>query len=164
MVLTLLMGCGQSTGAGAVPIASETHLPEHSECVPEGQEMSVEICLAVVEADGRQPSQSFYKVSTPPPDPDPRMEDPEYGWLTSEASRCTCICCHSTSTGGPGVFHWDLDFEPMWIDSASDWTLLVFSGMEYSAHQALPTDDVPRLQALIQAELDRRDAAKEASR
>ena len=134
-------------------------LPTHSECLPEGEQMSEETCLAVVKHDNRLPTVSYYMANVEAPDPDPRIDDVDYLWLAEQAQRCTCSCCHTSSLGGPGIFRWDLEFEPMWIDSATDWTLKVFAGFTYSEDQVLPIEDQDRLQRIVQAELDRRDLA-----
>lgn len=154
-VIGILGGCGPD------PVEAP-RLPEHSECLAVGDQMEPDVCLAVVEVDDRMPTESWYKAGpADPPDPDPRLTDGEYAWLRSELERCTCSCCHTAAYGGPGVFQWDLDFQPMWIDSASGWSLDVLTGAVDSEDQFLPTDDPERLEALIEREKDRRDAAND---
>jgi hypothetical protein len=143
------------------PAIDPVDLPGHSDCLPDGEEMSAEVCLAVVEADGRSPNVSSDQSDAPPPVPETRLDDPEYQWLTAEVKRCTCSCCHTMAYGGPGVHRWDLDFEPVWIDSMDDWAVNVFVGEAWSENQYLPTDDPERLQAVIGTELARREAARE---
>ncbi len=65
---------------------------------------------------------------------------------------------HFSGLGGPGVRKWDLAFEPVWVDSASDWTLGVMGGWTPNEARTLPTSDVERLRAWIEGEWDRRDA------
>ncbi len=160
VAMFVALGCNSAPEAPVVPIDSgphtETTLPGHNDCLPEGQEMSDETCLAVIEESGRLPSNSQYKSYGDPPDPDWRIDDPDLAWLTAQTRRCTCSCCHQSSLGGPAVYHWDLDFGPPWIDSSSDWALGVFAGFTESDDQFLPIEDQERLQAVVQAELDRR--------
>ncbi len=159
-VILLALACAAPDPAPATPVDTGPALPGHSECLPEGQAMDADTCVAVVEADGRMPGQSAYHAgSVAPPDPDPRLNDPDYAWLRSEIDRCTCACCHTGSYGGPGTYFWDLDFQPMWIDSANDWTLGVMAGFHSSDGQYLPSDDPDRVARVIQAEIDRRAAA-----
>ncbi len=132
-------------------------LPEHSECLPSaGDSYSDAICQAVVDEAGRQPTVSENKSGMPPDWTDPRLNDPEYRWLTSEVKRCACRCCHTGAFGGAGVYFWNLEHQPVWIDSASGWSLSVLGGWTDEDDQTLPTDDIDRLRALIEAEMDRR--------
>ncbi|MBA2322330.1 MAG: hypothetical protein H0V89_14390 [Deltaproteobacteria bacterium] len=135
-------------------------LPTHSECLPAGEAMDEATCRAVVAHDGRQPTTSLFKAGVEPPIPESR-DDADLAWLTAEAQRCTCSCCHTAGWGGPGVHAWDLAFDGVWLDSASDWSLRVFSGMELSEDQRLPTDDPDRLLSLVGRELERRQLARE---
>ena len=133
-------------------------LPAHNDCLPHGETYSEEVCLAVVEADGRYPGVSENKSGTDPDWSDPRLSDPDIQWLTDQTLRCACACCHIEAYQGPGVYFWALDYDPVWLDSASAWSLTVFAGWTEEYEQTLPSDDPERLQAIIQAELDRRDA------
>ncbi len=133
-------------------------LPGHNECLPSGEQMNEEICLAVVEEDGRVPTKSERKSNLPEDVDDPRLDDPEIAWLQAEAKRCTCSCCHTGSFGGPGVYFWDLDFEPVWLDSASIWSLEVFAGLKYSEIQQFPTEEPQRVEAIIRREISARQA------
>ena len=145
-----------------VETADSVHpdLPEHSECFEVGHVMDEETCLAVVEHDGRYPTVSQNKSGIEPDPEDPRIDDPELEWLRSEIQRCTCACCHTDGWGGPGVYFYDLTWEPVWIDSASGWSLRVLAGDTNDEVQTLPTTDPERLEAIIDAELQRRrDAA-----
>lgn len=145
-------GCGTEGDLAEPPI----DLPGHNDCLPEGERLSAETCLAVVEHDGRQPTSSS-NVSGIVADPeDPRLDDPEYQWLAGEIERCTCVCCHAASYGGPGVHRWDLEHAPVWIDSANAWTLSVFVGDTDEYAQTLPTSDPDRMRAVIDRELERR--------
>ena len=148
----LLAGCG--TGEGGPH--TDVELPGHNECLPEGEVMSEETCLAVVEHDGRQPTSSSNVTGIAPDPDDPRLDDPEYQWLASEIERCTCVCCHTASYGGPGVHRWNFEHAPVWIDSANEWTLSVFVGDTNEYDQTLPTDDPERMRAVIDREPERR--------
>ena len=133
-------------------------LPNHNECLPAGEEFSDEVCLAIVEADGRYPGVSENKSGDEAGWDDPRLTDPEFLWATEQVRRCACRCCHSTQYGGPGVYFYDLDFEPVWIDSASVWSMGVIAGWTDEPDQTLPAEDMARFEAFIEAEIDRRYA------
>lgn len=138
---------------GAPASDSGLDLPGHSACLPEGEVMPRETCVAVVEEDGRLPTTSWRASNAVPPDEDdPRLTDPDYQWLTSEIERCTCVCCHRSSTDGPGAFKYDLDFGPVWIDSANDWTLKVLLGDTGDALRTLPSTDAERLRSVVERE------------
>lgn len=159
-LISLLAACG--TGAsingsdedssGPAPI----EIPEHSECLPPGEEYSDEVCIALVEEDGRYPGTSEDKAQESGTDDDPRLTDPDYLWLTGELRRCACRCCHTTSLQGPATYFWDLEFTPVWIDSASSWSLDVLAGNTHEAAQTVQTDDLERAQAVIAQEIERR--------
>ena len=51
---------------------------------------------------------------------------------------------------------YDLTWEPVWIDSASGWSLRVLAGDTKDEIQTLPTTDPERLKALVDSELERR--------
>ena len=129
-------------------------LPAHSECFELGHVMDEETCLAVVEDDGRYPTVSENKSGLEPDWDDPRIDDPELEWLRSQIQRCTCSCCHTRPWGGPGVYFYDLTWEPVWIDSASSWSLRVLKGDTHDDTQTLPTTDRARLDAIIDSELE----------
>lgn len=151
----LFLACAESdvdSGEGEAPL----ELPGHSECLPAGQEMTAEVCLAIVEEAGRYPTVSEDKSDLPPVEDDPRVDDPELAWLTSEVNRCACRCCHTASWGGAGVYFWDLEFKPVWTDSASLWSLSVFAGLTDDAPQTLPTEDIERVRAYVVRERERR--------
>lgn len=152
----LVAACADSADAPPTPAQETIALPGHNDCLPEGEEMSEETCRAVVEADGRLPTVSSNSSGTPPDPEDPRLSDPEYEWLTAEVRRCTCVCCHSTVIGGPGSHRWDIEYQPVWIDSASDWALQVFAGYTDEYPQTLPTEDLDRLRAVVDGEIARR--------
>lgn len=143
------------------PVDTAPELPGNTECLPPGEAMSDAVCDAVVANDPRQPNVAYDHSNAPPPVPDWRADDPDFLWLTAEMERCACVCCHRARYDGPGVHRYDLDFGPVWIDSASDWSLRVLAGWEdVDAQRMLPTDDPERLYRIIQAELDRRAAAR----
>jgi hypothetical protein len=132
-------------------------LPGHNDCLDAGEEMDEATCLAVVEDDGRVPTESTLAYGVPEAQPDDtRLTDVDYTWLTSEVQRCTCACCHTASWGGPGVHRWDLDFQPVWIDSASNWVLGVFGGWTSEPDQTLPSSDTGRVRAILEREVARR--------
>jgi hypothetical protein len=133
-------------------------VPEHSECTEDGSDMPDAVCSRLIEEDGRLPTVPENKSGVPLYDDDPRLEDTEYQWLTDQAKQCACACCHSSVLGGPGAYFWDIDFEPVWIDSASRWSLWVLSGRTDEPDQTLPTDDLERLNAIVEFELNRRDS------
>ncbi|MED5370013.1 MAG: hypothetical protein VX899_03280 [Myxococcota bacterium] len=154
-MLWLLLACeGEVVDSGEPQ--SHLLLPEHSQCFEAGHVMDAETCLAVVEEDGRQPTVSENKSGQAPDPEDPRLEDPELLWLAAEIERCTCVCCHKEAYGGPGVYFYDMDFSPVWIDSASTWSLNVLSGETNNPTQSLPSDEPERVLAIIEAEIDRR--------
>jgi len=136
-------------------------LPGHNECLPEGEEMTAEVCLAVVEEAGRYPTVSEDKSGLDAEPDDPRADDPELAWLTGEVNRCACRCCHTASWGGAGVYFWDLDFRPVWTDSASLWSLGVFAGLTEETEQTLPTADIARVRAYLERERARRGGEEE---
>ncbi|MFT5679257.1 MAG: hypothetical protein ACI8RZ_000161 [Myxococcota bacterium] len=153
-MLLLMLACTSPTPDTGTPPTIDT--PEHSECLPEGESFSDAVCQAVVDDAGRQPTVSENKSGMEADWSDPRLNDPEYRWLESEINRCACRCCHTTTFGGAGVYFWDMEHQPVWIDSASGWSLSVFSGRTEEEAQTLPTDDIERLRALIEFEMDRR--------
>jgi hypothetical protein len=120
--------------------------------------MSAETCIAVVEDADRFPTVSEDKAGSPSATDAARAADPELAWLTAEVKRCTCACCHTTRWGGAGVYFWDLDFGPVWTDSASLWSLSVFAGFTEEYEQTLPTEERARVQAWVEAEAERRYA------
>lgn len=138
------------------PVAVDTSpvhpdLPEHSSC-PGSEVLTDEVCLAVVAEDGRYPTTSVNRSFNPEVEDDPRLDDPDYIWLGEQIQDCTCVCCHRTQYGGPGVYLWDLDYEPVWIDSMSSWSMRTFVGETGEDAQTLPVDDVERFLAVIEAE------------
>ncbi len=153
MLLALTLACAPPAGDSADPVHD---LPSHNECLEEGERFSPEVCVAVVDEDNRQPTVSENKSGDEPLDDDPRAADPELAWVTSEVQRCACACCHTRSWGGPGVYFYDLEWAPVWTDSASSWTLGVFAGFTDEERQTLPTSDLARLQAWAEAERERR--------
>jgi len=158
-----LVGTGLTTSS-FLPLTADTahpttSLPTHDECLPPGERMSDETCLAVIEHDGRLPGQSFDKSGVEVVGDDPRVGSDDLLWLTAEIERCTCSCCHQSELGGPGAYFWDLDYDGVWLDSASRWSLQVLAGIHDSENQVLPSDDLPRVQQIVLDEIARRDAA-----
>jgi hypothetical protein len=157
LATTQLVACASDPPDSGAP-AEGIYIPGHNECLAEGEEMSEATCLAVVEDFGHYPTVSEEKTGYAAPLDDPRALDPEYLWLTAQIKRCTCNCCHHTSYGGPGAYFWDLDFLPVWTDSASRWSLSVLGGWTEEPDQTLPTEDLERVRAYIEGEYDRRAA------
>lgn len=154
----LLVACAPSGGDTAAP--AETALPDvpgHNDCLAEGEEMTEEVCLQVVEVDGRYPTVSEDKSGAYGAEAEARAADPDLEWLRSEAKRCTCSCCHTRSWGGPGVYFWDLEWSPVWIDSASGWSLRVLAGETEEEAQTLPSTDPERVKAYVERVLQWRD-------
>lgn len=151
--LAMLVACGIDAPPSTSP---PIELPDHNACLAEGEVMSDEVCRAVVEEDGRQPTRSANASGIAPNPNDPRLTDPDYQWLTAEVERCTCVCCHTGSIGGPGVHRFDIEHAPVWIDSADGWALSVFAGETDDFTQTLPTTDPERLQRVIERERERR--------
>jgi hypothetical protein len=156
----LLLACADPSDTADT--APDLDLPAHNDCLPEGEEMTEDICLAVVEEAGKYPTVSENKSGLDPVEDDPRLQDPELAWVTSEINRCACRCCHTKAWGGPGVYFWDLDWTPVWTDSASLWTLSVFGGWTEEYAQTFPSSDMERLRSYIEAEADRRREARDA--
>lgn len=158
-VLLLLAACVDPTLEDSGEPAID--LPGHNECLPDGQTMQDDACLAVVEDQGRYPTVSENKSGDVVDPDDPRQFDPEYVWLTTQARQCTCSCCHTKSWGGAGVYFWDLDYKPVWTDSASMWSLSVFAGLTDEYVQTLPVEDIERVRAYYDVERERRNARAE---
>lgn len=153
-VTMLLWACGRDAPDSGAAI----DVPGHNDCLAEGEEMSEETCLAVVEEAGKYATVSENKSGAEAPSDDPRITDEDYAWLAGEVKRCACSCCHTASWGGAGVYFYDLEFAPVWIDSASRWTLQVLGGWTEDPDQTLPSTDIARVRAVIEAELARREA------
>ncbi len=153
LLALLLVACSQAEET-AVP--AHPDLPGHNDCLPEGEAMDDDTCRAVLEEDGRLPTTPHRAAGTEAIESDPRLTDPEYAWMTAEVKRCTCVCCHTEHLGGPGSHRWDIEFEPVWIDSMNDWSIAVFTGQTDDYAQTLPTSDMPRLRAVLEAEVARR--------
>jgi hypothetical protein len=137
------------------PVLQGDHLPGHSEC--QSERMEDEVCLAVVEEDPRLPTESINQSNQPLINNDPRLQDDDYIWLTEQVTQCTCVCCHSTEYQGPGTYFWDIDFQPVWIDSANSWSLIVLAGETNEPSQTLPSDDPERVLDIINKEINRRN-------
>lgn len=133
-------------------------LPGHNDCRADGKPMEEAVCRAVIVEDDRQPTISENKAGEHP-SPRSVAEDPEFIWMTAEIRQCTCACCHTKSWGGPGVYFWDLEFAPVWTDSASLWSLSVLAGETEEDFQTLPTDDLERLRRWVESERERRQLA-----
>lgn len=103
-----------------------------------------------------------------------RLSDPDLAWSAGEVQACACLCCHSAKLGGPGAFAWDIDFSPVWTDSATDRALAINAGIIDSSifgdidpklnngfirtKMGLPTTDPDRMRAFLRRELERRGA------
>ena len=143
----LLLACASE------PLETPVHpdRPEHSSC-PGAEVLTDEVCLDVVEEDGRYPTVSENRSGNPVDEKDPRLVDEDYVWLTEEVEDCTCVCCHASSYAGPGVYLWDVDFGPVWLDSMNSWSLNVFSGEIVDETQNFVASDPERFERLIEKE------------
>ena len=160
MVLALLLACADPVPAPAADSADPVaafDLPTHNECRP--APIPAAVCLALVEEDGRYPTVPEDHSLTDPVADDPRVDDPELAWLKADLSRCACACCHTAAYGGPGAYFWALDWSPVWIDSASSWSIGVLLGETEDPDRTLPLGDRDRANAILNAERDRRRAA-----
>ena len=113
-------------------------------------------------------------------DNDPRLSDPEFmeelRWTKTQLEATGCICCHSSDvTQMVGAF--DVEYEPIWLDSMGDRGLAVMAGIidtsvfgVYPAQEnngfsrdgvGAPTTDVTRFQTFFEQELERRDVSSE---
>lgn len=120
----------------------------------------------------------YYASPTEPetsPD-DPRLDDVAYmaevAWVREQVEACACICCHSTRSAPDGPSWWYVEADPIWLDSVFDSGMAMMAGLAESdalgAYPAednngfdrttlgLPTNDIPRMQAFLLAEWDRR--------
>jgi hypothetical protein len=163
VLLNLLIACDPSSGDAADTAAPShfTLLPGHNTCLPDGEAMDDQTCLDLLEADGRQPTTAEEKTGLDPIPDDPRVDDPELAWLTGQIERCACTCCHHSSLGGCGVHKYDLDYQPVWIDSMSTWSARLLGGIVDSEERYLPVEDLDRVAAVLQVEIDRREAAED---
>jgi len=153
-----LLSCSYASDTGTIE-EEEVHIPTHNECRSDGSPMPEASCLALVEEDGRLPGSSMNKSNTDPDPDDPRLTDPDYIWLADTLNACACVCCHKDSYGGPGTYFWDMDHSPVWIDSASNWTLSVLKGASNEPDQTVPTEDLDRVVELVARERARREEA-----
>lgn len=144
--------------APEVADSEPVEIPGHNSCLAVGERYSDEVCIAVVREQGRVATESRNKAPVEASGNDPRLSDPEYLWVNGEIDRCVCRCCHTSGLGGAGVHAWDLNFGPVWVDSASMWSLSVLGGWTEEEEQTLPTSDLERLRAWIEGERVRRDA------
>ncbi len=107
---------------------------------------------------------------------DPRLSDPVYQaelrWVAEQVEACACVCCHSTRAAPRGPSMWYVEADPLWIDSVADSGLSMLAGLSDStalgAYPAaenhgfdrtalgLPTNDIPRMRAFLEAEWARR--------
>lgn len=157
--LLVLWACGaDETDSADSNTPEQIDIPGHNDCLDVGERYDDEVCIAVVEEQGRVPTESENKAPVEATWDDPRLGDPEFQWATSEIDRCACRCCHTAGLGGAGVYAWDLSFTPVWVDSASNWTLRVMGGWTEEYEQTLPTSDIERLRRWIDSESQRRDA------
>jgi len=95
-------------------------------CVAEGELFRDTYDCAVVEGPGPGSEAGPRSKVT---DADPaRLQDPDAEWARAQVNACSCICCHSE--GGRGAAWWAADFEPFWVDAATDSALQSLSGTE----------------------------------
>lgn len=108
------------------------------------------------------------------PDPnDPRLLNPAYvnemEWAREQAAASGCTCCHDSSEAPLGSSQWEINVAGNWITTASDAAIALFAGYAdstqlgaYPPHLAngfdretvgIPTTDIPRMKAFMDAEL-----------
>jgi hypothetical protein len=112
---------------------------------------------------------------------DPRIDDAafmdELAWMTQQVEACACVCCHDSRSFGGRFGQWDIALGPIWLDTLSDEGLVLFAGLAdsttlgaYPAEQnhgfdrtrtGIPTTDTARMQAFLNAELERRGISAE---
>lgn len=110
---------------------------------------------------------------------DPRLSDAAYlddlAWVKSQIASSGCVCCHDSRVVASA--QWDIDRGPLWLDSLSDPGLALFTGLAdstvlgaYPKHEnngfdrtitGIPTNDTPRMQAILFRELERRGITRE---
>ena len=154
--MAVLVGLGWAV-ACEEPLPTHS-IPGHSECFDEP--ISAQACRDLVEEDGRLPTTPRHSSPVAAPVDDDRVTDPDLLQLRADIDTCACTCCHTSDYGGPGLHKWDVTWEPVWVDSASSWSLQVLSGLVPSEDRQLPHDNPEWVKLVIQTELDRRDAAK----
>jgi hypothetical protein len=122
--------------------------------------LSDSICNCVVASDERPFGESGDLSETPSVSPDERVGDSALAHWNDEIRRTRCGCCHNTSFRGPGTAYWDLAFEPVWVDSASDVRLRVMSGEGDKPGQTVPFPDPAPFRAFVEQEIARRQAVR----
>ncbi len=110
---------------------------------------------------------------------DPRLSDTAYledlAWVKDQIASSGCVCCHDSRVVASA--QWDIHRGPLWLDSLSDTGLALFTGLAdssvlgaYPAHDnngfdrtttGIPTNDTPRMQAILFRELERRGISRE---
>jgi hypothetical protein len=112
---------------------------------------------------------------TPPNDP--RLSDAAYmaevEWARKQVESSACVCCHSTASAPNGATSdWYIESPGIWLDSLGDGGLAMMAGLAASdalgafpaeenngfdrTTLGVPTNDIPRMQALLLAEWERR--------
>lgn len=144
-----------------------------SACTEEGREYSdYGACDAVLTQRPYYGAPTAYNTDSG----DPRLSDTAYmaelGWVTEQVSACACTCCHTADLPPDGASGWSTDAGPLWIDTLDNDGLAMLAGwVDSSAFGAfppednngfdrgttgLPTTDVLRMTAFLEAELARR--------
>lgn len=123
----------------------------------------------------QRPYTPYPATADTPPD-DPRLSDTawqaEFEWVTQQVEACACVCCHSSEIAPNGPSGWYIEAEPLWIDTLDDDGLAMLAGWVDSVAfgaidpkdnngfdretTGLPTTDIPRMVAFLEAELERR--------
>lgn len=107
---------------------------------------------------------------------DARLNDAAYlaevAWAASQVQATACVCCHDGRAAPDGTSQWRIDTGGVWLDTISDSGLAMMAGLADSSafgafppaenngfdREALgvPTNDVPRMRALLLSEWARR--------
>lgn len=114
---------------------------------------------------------------------DPRLKDEAYlselAWVTEQVAATGCVCCHDRKAGR-AASQWDIRAEGVWLDSLSDNGLALFAGYADSSVlgayppadnfgfarelTGIPSNDPPRMQRFMIAELARRGISEAQAR
>lgn len=119
--------------------------------------------------------------NTPPAEPDPRLEDPQYAeeleWVRDQIESSACICCHSNQIAPDGPANWYVEAPNNWVNSFYDSGLALGAGWIDSTsfgayppeqnngfdriHSGIPSTDPERMVAFFQNELLHRGRTEE---
>lgn len=163
--LVFALGCGDSA-----PADLELARAEQDVCLEEGaldpsrdyfdEELDAQICACVVATDARAFAMAQNVADAPAPEPDVRIDDPDFAYFRAETQKTRCGCCHNATYEGPGTAFWDATFAPVWTDSVTDRRLLVLAGLGDKPGQTLPFPNMKPFQDFVTAEVARRENAR----